>query len=421
MQVLAHNLISQFTNNQLNITTNKKTKSTEKLSSGYKINRSADDAAGLQISEKMRSQIRGLNQASHNIQDGISLCQVADGALNESQSILQRMRELCVLAANGINSNEDRNSIQQEINQLIEETDRIANTTNFNEDIYPLSAKNSNITSNGVTWKLPSNIYEKTLTVTASSTTRNLFIDGVHISAGSSTKMTCLYSATDTALTFDWGSMANGAWNSMGDGEHYSLSLKDLKMDENGYVYYESHFSRYGTNKFYLCDTNIIDGTPVAPSASTIQQIQYFKGTQVNNANPNNDNAIWIQMGDKQNQGMYITLVDATAKGIGITDPSIDVTSSSSSIKSLSRLDSAIDKVSYYRSSFGAYQNRLEHGKLVDDNIAENLQASESRLRDTDIAEEAVRNSKATILEQVGVAILAQANQSTQNILSLLQ
>ncbi|MDY6155134.1 MAG: hypothetical protein SPH96_01205, partial [Agathobacter sp.] len=138
MPVIAHNIASQFTNRQLNITTGKKTKSAEKLSSGYKINRSADDAAGLQISEKMRSQIRGLNQASRNIQDGVSLCQVADGALNETTDILQRMRELSIQSANGTNGESDRQAIQEEIDQLTKEVDRIANTTSFNKDIYPL-------------------------------------------------------------------------------------------------------------------------------------------------------------------------------------------------------------------------------------------------------------------------------------------
>ena len=152
MQVLAHNLAAQFTSRQLTMTTDKKTKSSEKLASGYKINRSADDAAGLQISEKMRSQIRGLNQASENIQDGISLCQVADGALNESHAVLQRMRELSVQAANDTNSDEDRNAIQQEIDQLTKEVDRIANDTSFNEEIYPL--KGTGLSGNDLSGKI---------------------------------------------------------------------------------------------------------------------------------------------------------------------------------------------------------------------------------------------------------------------------
>ncbi len=138
MQVLAHNILAQYTNRQLNITADKKRKSSEKMASGYRINRSADDAAHLQISEKMRSQIRGLNQASANIQDGISLCQVADGALQETTEILQRINELTIKSANGTNSQTDRQAIQDEVTELLEELDRISETTDFNETVYPL-------------------------------------------------------------------------------------------------------------------------------------------------------------------------------------------------------------------------------------------------------------------------------------------
>ncbi len=135
--VIQHNLLASNANRQLGIVKNNISKSTEKLSSGYKINRAADDASGLSISEKMRKQIRGLSQAAENIQDGISLCQVADGALNETIDILQRMNELSIQSANGTNSSNDRKDIQLEISQLISEIDRIASTTKFNE-IYPL-------------------------------------------------------------------------------------------------------------------------------------------------------------------------------------------------------------------------------------------------------------------------------------------
>ena len=131
--VVQHNLRAMNSNRMLGITQSVQTKSAEKLASGYKINRSADDAAGLQISEKMRSQIRGLNQASRNIQDGVSLCQVADGAMSEIHSMLNRMQELCVQAANGTNSVADRSAIQQEINQIVMEINRISDTTTFND------------------------------------------------------------------------------------------------------------------------------------------------------------------------------------------------------------------------------------------------------------------------------------------------
>lgn len=151
MQVLAHNLLAQYSNRELNISSGKKAKVSEKLSSGYRINRSADDAAGLSISEKMRSQIRGLNQASRNIQDGISLVQVADGALGETHEILQRINELVIQSSNDTNTQEDRQAIQDEIGELVEEINQIANTTSFNRDIYPLKRVSVNETIGEVT------------------------------------------------------------------------------------------------------------------------------------------------------------------------------------------------------------------------------------------------------------------------------
>lgn len=131
--VVQHNLTAMNSNRMLNITVKSQAKATEKLSSGYKINRAADDAAGLSISEKMRKQIRGLSQASSNAQDGIPCVQTAEGALNEVQDMLQRMNELAVKASNGTNSSDDREYIQNEIDQLISEIDRVAETTKFNE------------------------------------------------------------------------------------------------------------------------------------------------------------------------------------------------------------------------------------------------------------------------------------------------
>ena len=138
MQVIAHNMLSQFAERQLNITDNNKSKSSEKLSSGYRVNRAADDAAGLAISEKLRWQVRGLYRASLNISDGISLCLVADGALHEDHAILQRMRELSIQAASDTNTDEDRQAIQWEIEALVDEVDRGAYDTEFNKEIFPL-------------------------------------------------------------------------------------------------------------------------------------------------------------------------------------------------------------------------------------------------------------------------------------------
>lgn len=424
MQVLAHNLVAQFTGRQLNISTDKKTKSSEKLSSGYKINRSADDAAGLQMSEKMRSQIRGLNQASENIQDGISLCQVADGALNESHAVLQRMRELSVQAANDTNSDEDRKAIQQEIDQLTKEVDRIANDTNFNNDIYPLNATNN--ISNSTNTVFSFHIYEQTINFTAGT---GLSINGVPYTFGDPVSLTGLTIDGYKMVLYNGGAI-NKSVNWLGNDAITELRLSDLKTDTNGFVYY----TRKTDNKnFYITKaipkTNPPTTNPMLNITSSLNEttgnlwesIEYLKISNNNSTTTNTSKEkLWIQMGAQKGQGMFLNLVDATAKGVGITDPTLDVTNYTNANTSIFRLDNAISKVSSYRSSFGSQQNRLEYGKLVDNNTAENTQTAESKIRDADMANEMVNYSKNNILEQVGQAMLAQANQNTQNILSLL-
>ena len=271
--VVQHNLTAMNANRQLGITTGQQAKSSEKLSSGYKINRAADDAAGLTISEKMRSQIRGLNKASDNAQDGISLIQTAEGALNEAHSILQRMNELATQAANDTNTSSDRTAIQKEVNALTSELDRIASTTQFNTQ-------------------------------------------------------------------------------------------------------------------------NLLDGT--------------FSGKK-------------LQVGALENQKISIKITTMNAKGIGITADNNMVTTFTKAGSAMTVFQHAISKVSTMRSDLGALQNRLEHTVANLDNVAENTQTAESRIRDTDMAEEMVEYSKNNILAQAGQSMLAQANQSTQGVLSLLQ
>ena len=440
MQVLAHNLAAQFTNRQLNITTDKKAKSSEKLSSGYKINRSADDAAGLQISEKMRWQIRGLDQASENIQDGISLCQVADGALNESHAVLQRMRELSVQAANDTNSDEDREAIQQEIDQLTKEVDRIANDTSFNSEIYPLKGSGNGGNASFSGWQLPAylSIHEITLTNTTSSA---IVWDDVTYKPGEKFKSSyILYDAAKNSGS-SWkkynyaikigGGVSSGSETDIGKIEerllenaqkHGGYSITGWEVEDDGVIYFRTadFFSDPKGKKIYYAVSN--DGNQETTGTERSKYVDYyFKAIKNANAQGVGNNNIWIQMGAQKDQGMFLELVNATAKGVGITDPALDVTDFDKAGASIDRLDAAISKVSSYRSSFGAQQNRLEYGKKVNDNTAENTQKAESLIRDTDMAEEMVNYSKNNILEQAGQALLAQANQSVQGILQLLQ
>lgn len=274
--VVQHNLTAANTNRQLGITTSGLQKSTEKLSSGYKINRAADDAAGLSISEKMRNQIRGLNKASDNAQDGISLVQTAEGALNEVHSMLQRMSELSVQAANGTNDTTDRSSINDEIQQLKTEIQRVGSTTQFN------------------------------------------------------------------------------------------------KM-------------------------NILDGT-FSTGANKLLQV----GANANQTIQINIDALQSVVGSSLKTDLKTETATNAQSAIGV-------------------VQNSIEKLSKLRSKLGAVQNRLEHTVANLDNISENTQSSESRIRDTDMAEEMVQYSKNNILQQAGQSMLAQANQANQGVLSLLQ
>ena len=269
--VVQHNMAAANANRQLGISTGTLSKSTEKLSSGYRINRAADDAAGLSISEKMRSQIRGLNKASSNAQDGISLIQTAEGALNETHSILQRMNELATQAANDTNTTIDRNAIQSEMNALTSEIDRIRSTTQFNTQ-------------------------------------------------------------------------------------------------------------------------NLLDGS--------------FSGKN-------------LQIGSLSGQSISITISNMESSQIGVSG--LQVSSFEVAGSAMTKIQSAIGIVSTQRSALGALQNRLEHTIANLDNVSENTSSAESRIRDTDMAKEMVQYSKNNILAQAGQSMLAQANQSNQGVLSLLQ
>ena len=269
--VVQHNLSAMNANRMLGVTTGQQAKSSEKLSSGYRINRAADDAAGLSISEKMRSQIRGLNKASDNAQDGISLIQVAEGALNETHSILQRMNELATQAANDTNTTLDRNAIKAELDQLKEEVDRIQSTTQFNS-------------------------------------------------------------------------------------------------------------------------MNLLDGS--------------FTGKK-------------LQVGALSGQTIDVSISKMDAAALKVNGLTVDTNANASD--AMDKVQSGINILSEMRSKLGAVQNRLEHTVANLDNISENTQSAESRIRDTDMAEEMVEFSKNNILAQAGQSMLAQANTSTQGVLSLLQ
>lgn len=443
--LIQHNMASVFANGKLNISEKRREDSTEKLSSGYRINRSADDAAGLTISEKMRWQIRGLDKASQNIADGMSLLQVADGALNESHAVLQRMNELAVQAANDTNTDVDRDAIQLEMDELSEELTRIAETTSFNSEIYPLLGGNG---TSGI--KLPSELTEMTVIFT-----NNLGVDvewnGVTYADGEKIEV-------NNMLTYDVPSMTRPydyylAWvksdgtvdktagyqSMLFDKSNLpygvsgytklmlcTLSLEDVKVDENGYVYIDSGESipKGSGHRLYINTKPATSWLMVVEDENyqyvdkpSVEQCEALQALRADLQQTSNE--IKIQSSALANQSIDIPLVNATAANLGVEY--LDVMTHTYASKAITTINDAIAKVSEYRSMFGALQNRLEHAQANVDNTMQNTQDAESKLRDTDMAEEMVNNSAASIISQAAQSMLAQSNEITQGVLQLLK
>ena len=586
--VLQHNLTAMFTNKQLGITTKAQAKSAEKLSTGYRINRAADDAAGLQISENMRRQVRGLNKASKNAEDGVSYCQVADGAMGEIDSIIHRVKELCIQGANDTNTDADREAIQREIDALADEIGNITDNTEFNTlDVFGrdlnVTITHTDGTVEQVTQTVTGNNYglgivlgeenvssgvAGTLSSSGSWTVTGVPIDSeiahykndkldklegmlgadprkytavigtdaslngknpLEITVGSG-KITLSYNQqavgmgnnnyTLTSATYtdaagnvsDYGTLIPAKGDTPLLDKEYNYSTLDFQtvgagsspavsdLYNQGFSvgcagdsgYYSVMFTNDSNDNPYSYDkgdSNILKiyigdlENQSAPNAGQeiVSRIMQYADTMesgmassgyaqfaCNDAAPDNpaklyilnnrgtdykggtfelisrgtdgeqassdivkrtekdgtvytyeDKGLWIQSGDLELSGIMMQKEWLTRANIGLDRVAVDSFESASA--SINACDRALEKVSSARSNMGAYMNRLEHAIAVDDNTSENVQSSESRLRDTDMADEMVEYSKSNILAQAGQSMLAQANQSTQGILSLLQ
>ena len=570
--VVQHNMSAMNANRMLSGVSSAQSKSTEKLSSGYRINRAADDAAGLSISEKMRGQIRGLNQASTNAQDGISLIQTAEGALNESHSILQRMRELSVQAANGTETDDDREAVQNEIEQLQSELTRISDTTEFNTmKLLDGSLGSKSASSTGSTLTGSSVAVFKAATMDGAdvkatkfsalktSTVKDTFqIDGemftVDWSKGdakdfaakygtdfSQTNMTeeqtkamasdlqkvlnnaakeagvkgtvtveakaagvLKYTSDNTGSTSSFGFVgtdattvsttktepATDSWGAtlMGTNDKNTAKTQDAEMKFNSTVAANSNFTMTinGTEVKAEIGTEINESTTLSAAATTLQtsvqaavgayntamgytatDTEYLKNTdftveankdgslsvKYNGSNKNVDfsfgeytsggdttttatklglvnkqsaaatqsKGVKLQIGANEGQTMEFTIDDMSAAALGVDGKKVDLSNQDGASEATTTIDAAIKKVSAQRSQLGAVQNRLEHTINNLDTAAENTQTAESRIRDTDMAEEMVNYSKNSILAQAGQSMLAQANQANQGVLTLLQ
>ena len=410
----------------LNLTVKSQTKSTEKLSSGYKINRAADDAAGLSISEKMRKQIRGLTQASANAQDGISAVQTAEGALNEVQDMLQRMNELAVKAANGTNSTDDRTYIQNEIDQLVSEIDRVAETTKFNET-YLLKGTDANAKYSLKAKAVTDAAASATFGVGTVTTDKTLVFDGVAWFEEGSTN-----SAAATLADYGVSNVSNAK---PGDKLVYDATSKKAQFEEANFAYgaalYDENGNRIpdnGLEKYF----DVTDAGVVSLKANTNVYIDE-KGTQLRTANiaqylpvatKDLTDALTLKLhvgaDATSNNQISVTLESMSAKSIGVKDLKVDGADDTNARYAIETIKAAIQKISTQRSALGAVQNRLDHTINNLDNVVENTTSAESGIRDTDMATEMVRYSNNNILAQAGQSMLAQANQTNQGVLSLL-
>ena len=403
--VVQHNLTAMNSNRMLGVTTSAQAKSTEKLSSGYKINRAADDAAGLSISEKMRKQIRGLTQASSNAQDGISAVQTAEGALNEVQDMLQRMNELAVKAANGTNSEDDRNYIQDEVNQLIKEIDRVSTTTKFNET-YLLKGDDqiTGPTSNKVTF-----------TAAGAGAGAKIEIDLAGMSAAENGKVAFTVAGKDYTVDVAEGDDAGKIATKLKDA-YDKDKVTDSKAGLFEAAVNGSKLVLTGKN----ADVDIADTKIKAESftAASVLTLKLHVG-----ADSTADNQISVDIKSMSAGSLGLkTGNSTTGDKTGDLDTLLvngkDDTNARAAIDTIA---SALQEVSKQRSALGAAQNRLEHTISNLDNVVENTTSAESSIRDTDMATEMVKYSNNNILAQAGQAMLAQANQSNQGVLSLLQ
>ena len=487
--VVQHNLTAMNSNRMLGLTTASQAKSTEKLSSGYKINRAADDAAGLSISEKMRKQIRGLTQASANAQDGISAVQTAEGALTEVHDMLQRMNELAVKSANGTNSETDRSYIQSEIDQLVTEIDRVSETTKFNET-YLLkgdakgksgttesTAQVGNDTAGNITVTLAANqdlelgdyaLGTVKLNTTVNVTSNNTAITGASVSADGSTELNALMEKSNGSLIFkaagdaaDANEAANNAvlWNVYQADEATSVSgttsYTTAQLKAMGINITADNAQKIAANDKLKIDKTMVTsaeqtaklnaaGISVAGAATAQDYKNVAVGSdflvtvkndasEVATISAYDENAtvsaldVSLHVGADSTSDNKIALEIATmsAKGLGLRTSTgsalkVDGADSTNADAAIDTISAAIQKVSTQRSALGAVQNRLEHTINNLDNVVENTTSAESEIRDTDMATEMVKYSNNNILAQAGQAMLAQANQSNQGVLSLL-
>ena len=440
--IVAHNLLAENASRQYKMNVKSKNVTMEKLSSGYKVNRAADDAAGLSISEKMRNQIRNLNQAVNNAQDGISLIQVADGAMAEIQSMLHRSTELCTQAANDTNTAEDRAAIQAELNEIITEIDNIADKTRFNNR-YLLKGDDFSITTSlppVIKGALPA-----WATIDTTSAT-NGYMSDTYTDTNRDAHVATILDFSNFTPDQIQASVDTGFYTTCCTcTSHYSIlftadATNDVETSGNHYIYKVGLDGAQTANDVYQ---RILDATNNGNPNSHYTEMIIDNGKLVIYDNRTNVTAdanygkigpgvayssggddtydqgdLYLQVGANSGENLKISLPSISSNLLGISN--IDVSTHASASQELDDIHNAIIYVSANRSRMGAYQNRLEYTINNLENYSENLTSAESTIRDTDMATEMTKFSKENILAQIGEAMIAQANQQAEGVLALL-
>ena len=466
------NISAIIANQELDSTETKLSKSLERLSSGYKINHSKDDPAGLAISQKMRTQLKGLDQSDHNAQDGVSVLQTAEGGMTEIQSMLARMKELSVQAANDVNSKDERAAIQQEIDALTSEIDRIATDTDFNTKSLLNGDLQRRVYSNiegtkqvEVTDGFPSGIYGLTVTSDAKApqvdgvttaftateaTAGTLKLNGVEINIDAGDTADIIQSklidgATKAGATFDYNT---GTIKSLSYGSNEQLKVEcdneellstlglptgTYTTDENGAIYYtgadvEATFTEGADGRVGFEDT-----ATISTYGNTIyvrdNNNRYFELQVPDDATSRNGGAIEqtvtdlgtlrVHVGANENQIIDISLPEVSSDSLGLSN--IFVHSFEMASEAIEKVDTAVSRLSSIRSKIGSYQNRLEHTMTNLSVSSENLTTAYSRILDVDMAEEMTEYTQANVLAQAGTSMLSQANARPEMALQLLQ
>lgn len=449
--IINHNISALNTFNKLSSNTKAAQSALEKLSSGLRINKAGDDAAGLAISEKMKAQVNGLDQASSNAQNGISLIQTAEGALSETQSILQRMNDLAVQATNDTNTDQDRTAIQAEVSQLTQEIDRIANTTQFNTKNLLNGGVGVNTTISGadaakfaVLGGSADTQAGANLSVTAAtaattantSTTKtsfsgasdtlaassNLTVGGHSFTFAGGTTVQSVMDQINNASIGVTATLNGGAirLDSAGVGSTAAVTISAATGDLAGLA--TAAGSNASVTITGALNTYTASGNVITMTGGMAKGLQFTVGgtsAATTTIAVNSNNGLNLQIGANEGQTMYVQVSDMRAAALGVDN--IDLTTSTSAGQAITTINSAINKVSTQRATLGAYQNRLEHTINNLTTESENLQSAQSQITDVDMSKEMTEYTKNNILIQSATSMLAQANQLPNNVLSLLK